>query len=391
MRIGVIGARVAGCYASLLLSRMGHEVLFFDDSIEKDKPCGGGVTAKALRRMAWFREHPLPHTEIATIHLAAPDGYSSSLPLPHPIYVYSRLSLDSCMRQWAVASGARFLPERALRFVPDNKGWAIETAAGVFEVEYLIGADGATSSVRAALIGNYTSSDLSLALGFSVPGSHHSGTLRIAFQESGFQGYLWSFPRVDHSSVGIFRWLPDAQASDLRTRVEEFIAIHYPDVGSEKRFYAARIPCLSRQSLIRQRICGKNWALLGDAAGFTDPITAEGIYYALRSAELLAESFRNGDPRTYESAWRSDFKADLESAAAWRDRFYGGMILRQTFIRRALQCVRHSHKVQELLDDLICGSISYKALFRHLVLRCPQILIQAARNRRAATHGADQL
>jgi flavin-dependent dehydrogenase len=381
MKIGIIGARVAGSYAALLLSRLGHEVLLFDDSIEKEKPCGGGVTFKALRRMHWFNEHPLPHTEISAIRLVAHDGYTSDLHLLHPIHVFSRLSIDSALRQWAIESGALFRPERALRIMADHKGWAIETVAGATEVDFLVGADGANSIVRSSLVGRYASGDLSLALGYNLPGLYDPGTLLISFQESGFQGYLWSFPRVDHSSVGIGRWLPGAHAADLRKRVEEFISAHYPDVGSEKRFYAARIPCLSRKTLINQRVCGSNWALLGDAAGFTDAITSEGIYYALRSAELLADSFRRGDASTFEKAWRLDFKADLESAAEWRDRFYGGMVLSRTFIRRSLQSVRYSPTVCGLLDNLICGDLTYKSLFRNLVFRSPSILLQVFRNR----------
>jgi flavin-dependent dehydrogenase len=383
MKIGIVGARVAGSYAGLLLSRLGHEVFLFDDSVEREKPCGGGVTFKALRKMKWFHERPLPYTEIESIRLINKDGYTSNLPLPHPIHVFSRLNLDSSLRHWAMESGARFRPERALDVTHDGNGWSIETSAGTTGVDFLIGADGANSFVRTSLVGQYASGDLSLALGYVLPGLYDPGTLLISFQESGFLGYLWSFPRVDHSSVGIFRWLPGAHAADLRKRVEGFIAAHYPGVGSEKRFYAARIPTLSRKSLVQQRVCGNKWALLGDAAGFADAITAEGIYYALRSAELLAEAFSRGDPASYEMAWRMDFKACLESAAAWRDRFYGSMVLFQTFIRRSLQAVRYSGTVQGLLDDLIRGSLTYNSLFRNLVYRSPNILLQVFRNKAA--------
>jgi flavin-dependent dehydrogenase len=379
----IVGARVAGAYAGLLLSRLGYEVLLLDDSVEREKPCGGGVTFKALRRMHWFHEHPLPHTEIATIRLVSHDGYASELPLPHPIHVFSRLSLDSCLRQWAVESGVRFSPERVLNVTAENSGWSIETSSGGIEADYLVGADGANSLVRSSQVGRFASGDLCLALGYNLPGLYDPGTLLIEFQESGFHGYLWSFPRVDHSSVGIGRWLPEARASDLRNRVDVFIAERYPEVGSEKRFYAARIPCLGRKSLLRQRVCGSRWALLGDAAGFADAITSEGIYYALRSAELLAESFKRGDPSSYERAWRLDFRVDLESAAAWRDRFYGSMVLAQTFIRRSLQSVRHSHTVRGLLDDLIGGDLTYYSMFRNLVFRSPSILLQIFRDKAA--------
>ena len=381
MKIGIIGGRLAGSYAGMLLARMGHEVLLFDDGIGKEKPCGGGITAKGLRKMPWLQQNPLPHSRVADIRFTTPDGYASALRLVHPIHVYSRFTLDTFLRDWAIQSGVRFVPERARRFQRDREYWAIETSRDFFETDFLIGADGASSSVRASLLKPYSVSDLTLAIGYKLRQPGDPGTIRIGYQENGFIGYIWSFPCVDHLSVGIGQWLPGARSSDLKRRLDGFIARHHPDAGSDRELFAARIPCLSRESLIRQRVCGEKWALLGDAAGFTDGITAEGIYYALRSAELLAESLRRGDPSSYEYAWRSEFMVDLQTAAAWRDRFYSGTVLSKSFIRRSLQAVNHSRTAQKLLDDLICGNISYRSLVRRLILRSPQILAQAYRHK----------
>ena len=353
MKIGIVGARISGSYAGWLLARAGNDVVLFDDTIDREKPCGGGVTFKALQKMPWLHDQPLCHTEIHKVRLIAHDGYQSVLPLAHPISVFSRLHLESNLRQRALESGAQFIPERVRGFSRINGGWSLKTAAGAFDFEYLIGADGANSIVRKSLTGSYSSSDLSLALGYRLPGRQDPDSVLISFQESGFRGYIWSFPQVDHSSVGIGCWLPESRSSDLRKRLEDFVAKFHPDAGPERQFYAARIPCLSRESLNRQRVCGDRWALLGDAAGFTDAITAEGIYYALRSAEILSECFK-GDPDGYESDWREDFKPELKSAAVWRDRFYAGTVLSRTFIRRSLQSVRHSELVRTLLDGLIC-------------------------------------
>jgi flavin-dependent dehydrogenase len=376
MKIGVIGARVAGSYAGVLLSRMGHEVLLFDDSVEKYKPCGGGVTAKALRRMPWLHQISLPYTEARTIHLTTSDGYTSRLPLPHPVHIFPRFSLDKYVLEWAIQSGVRFLPERARRFESDGRGWAIFTSGGIHEVDYLIGADGASSRVRATVTRPFSSSDLILALGYQLPQLYHPGELRVAYQEIGFYGYIWSFPCVDHSSIGVGRHLAGIVTSDLKRRLDNYISLNYPDAAQEKSFYAARIPSLSRDTLMNQHVCGESWALLGDAAGFTDGITAEGIYYAFRSAELLAESFRRGQLSTYEDAWRAEFRDDLETAAAWKDRFYCGMVLSKTFIRRSLQAVKHSPTIRHMLDRVISGNLSYKALLQNLVYKSPQILAQ---------------
>ncbi|MDM7995707.1 MAG: NAD(P)/FAD-dependent oxidoreductase [Acidobacteriota bacterium] len=386
MKIGIVGARVAGSYAGLLFSRLGHETILFDDAVEKEKPCGGGITAKGLRKMPWLRQASLPHSKVASICLSTPDGYSSTLKLEHPIRVYPRFSLDTLLRERAMQSGARLIPARVKRIHREKSAWAVETADGAIDVEFIVGADGANSLVRKTLLEPYSTADITLAIGYKLPLLRDPNTIRIAYQEKGFIGYIWSFPCIDHVSVGIGQWLPGARASNLRRRLDAFIALHHPEAPLEQKPYAARIPCLSREKLIQQKVCGENWALLGDAAGFTDGITAEGIYYALRSAELLAESLRRTSPLSYESAWRAEFMPDLETAAAWRDRFYAGTVLSESFIRRSLQGVKHSRIIQKMLDSLICGTTSYRSFLRSLVLRSPQILAQAILHKLRSTN-----
>jgi flavin-dependent dehydrogenase len=106
--------------------------------------------------------------------------------------------------------------------------------------------------------------------------------------------------------------------------------------------------------------------LLGDAAGFADPVTGEGIYYALRSAELFAEAYLNELPQSYENRWREDFGAELRRAAQMRPRFYGNF-WGAPFTERMIEFARGHRGVKRVLGDLVAGEQGYVDLKKKLV------------------------
>jgi flavin-dependent dehydrogenase len=130
--------------------------------------------------------------------------------------------------------------------------------------------------------------------------------------------------------------------------------------------YAARIPGLAAQTWDNRKACGDDWALLGDAAGFADPVTGEGIYYALRSAELFADAYLRGAPLSYERTWRADFGAELRRAAQMRRRFYGNF-WGAPFTERMIEFARGHRGVKRVLGDLVAGEQGYVNLKKKLV------------------------
>jgi flavin-dependent dehydrogenase len=130
--------------------------------------------------------------------------------------------------------------------------------------------------------------------------------------------------------------------------------------------YAARIPGLSPATWDNRSVCGDDWALLGDAAGFADPVTGEGIYYALRSAELFAEAYLRGDVRSYEASWRADFGAELRRAAQMRRRFYGNF-WGAPFTERMIEFAKGHRGVRRVLGDLVAGEQGYTNLKKKLM------------------------
>jgi len=359
MRIGIVGARLSGCYAALLLARAGHDVLLFDPSLQQAKPCGGGVTAKAWRTMPWIREYPVEMSTIDRLQLHSCGRLRGELRLRHPVLVVARPHLEEVLRNAAVDAGARHLAEKAIGCSAAGSGWFVRTAVASRKVDFLVGADGTRSIVRRVLGQAFATADLSLALGYRMSACPHPDAAVIDFQERGFRGYMWSFPHPSHSTVGILRWLPTADAAELRRRVTNFLERHHPGSALDGSFYAASLPCLSRSRLLRQRVCGRNWALVGDAAGFADSITGEGIFYALRSAELLARSLACGDALNYEAAWRRDFGDELAAAAEWCDRFFGRAALFRSLGRWSLDLAVQSAIIQEVLHGVVAGRCSY--------------------------------
>ncbi len=117
-----------------------------------------------------------------------------------------------------------------------------------------------------------------------------------------------------------------------------------------------------------RRAAGDGWALLGAAAGFADPVPGEGIYYALRSAELFTRDFLAGRPRDYEESWRADFGGELWRASRMRRRFYG-TFMGAPFTDRMVTFARLHPGVRRTLRELVAGGQGYLDLKRTLALR----------------------
>src|SRR5205814_9950276 len=116
------------------------------------------------------------------------------------------------------------------------------------------------------------------------------------------------------------------------------------------------LPALSHESWHNLRLTGPGWALAGDAAGLVDPVTGEGIYFAMRSGELLAGSLLDHAPETYPArVWR-DFGSKLALGARLAHDFYRGDFLGKLSSTRMIEFSARSASFLELLQDLLDGA-----------------------------------
>jgi geranylgeranyl reductase family protein len=388
----IVGAGPAGSFAAELLAKGGAKVALFDGRPDGEpKACGGGVTAKALK--AWPQLLKAVGRTINELDLYSPSSRKLHLELDEPFAIYSRIAFDSYLRERARDAGAHVISEKisARKVKRTDAGWQLKSENGSEWIgSLLIGADGANSGIAKMLAGKLPPSDMEVAFGYRAPlPSNGSAPAVVAFLP-GWIGYAWSFPRPDHISFGIATTQDAFEHEPLDDLLWRFMIGYYQQCDGEKvKFwkvepnnpgatrihkhlrataerYAARIPGLAAKTWDSRRVCGDDWALLGDAAGFADPVTGEGIYYALRSAEVFAEAYLIGEPRSFEAKWRTDFGAELRRAAQMRRRFYGNF-LGAPFTERMIEFARGHRGVKRVLGDLVAGEQGYVNLKKKLV------------------------
>jgi flavin-dependent dehydrogenase len=198
--------------------------------------------------------------------------------------------------------------------------------------------------------------------GYFVPQTAEAITIKFLPH---FEGYIWSFPRCDHLSVGICGSMETHTSPELRAHLKTFVEKRKIPTENAK-FYSHVLPSPQEQTLSKRTVVGKNWALIGDAAAWVDPLTGEGLFYAIRSGELLGRALAEGCPEKYPAWIRASFSAELEFASRIVRRFYRGSFLGTAVTTRMVQLMRRSAVFRQLVGDLFSGSQDYTSLKQRL-------------------------
>ncbi len=368
-RVAVLGGGPAGAFAAENLARAGLDTVVIDEKLAWEKPCGGGLTYKAYERYPFLIDNSHPKKFVNQMCIAAPKAGDVTMPLHQPLLIYSRFDLNRMFLERAEQAGARLEKTRVLEITRRGDGWLLKTRNGSLDADYCIVATGARNPLRS--VGTeWTPKDTIYALGYYV--AHHQEHVDIQFLPD-LQGYIWVFPRCGHVSVGIGGKGEPAQA--LRARLERYMDEKgIPYKGAT--FFAHMLPCLDQGRWKSNRVAGEGWFAVGDAGGLVDPITGEGLYYALRSSELASQVLLNESQspaekaRTYSDLIYRDFAEDLEYGASLSERVFLGRFLFGTIPARTVGFIRRSARFRVLVDDLVAGTQSYlglkSRLFGHL-------------------------
>jgi geranylgeranyl reductase family protein len=286
----VVGAGPAGSTAAVRLARGGARVLLLDRArFPRDKPCGGGLTYRAVRQLPVSVE-PVVEDVVDRFELGLRYGrrFERGNDGPPLVLMTQRRRLDAHLAEQAAAAGADFrdgVRATALELGEEQATVRFDGSAATAPV--VIGADGVNGiAARALGIGGSRRHGVALEGNVSYGHAREERWRGRAVVDLGVVpgGYAWVFPKGDHVNVGVGGW--DSEGPRLREHLARACAAYGLPAERLDGLRGYRLPMRSPgERAVRGRVL-----LVGDAAGLVDPLSGDGMYEAFVSSRIAAET-----------------------------------------------------------------------------------------------------
>lgn len=338
----VVGGGPAGSTLARMLAASGREAVIIDKaSFPRPKACGGGVPPRTVDCLG-LDLAPVASGTVTSVALAgAWFGKPHVFALDRPSLVVNRAVFDAFLLAQARAAGCRVIENVPLRRLERNgEAYRIEAGDDTIQARVVCACDGVFSPTA-----RHLGFDV-LSRGFCLEGVvpcgdgvddafRHRATFHLALLR---RGYGWSFPRGEGYAVGAGGAFAKGRGVDAAV---DRLCRELPELGGRRPVHlrGGMIPDYRGR---RKRYVDGNACLVGDAAGLVDPLTGEGIFYAVRSAQLAAEGILKNDLARYESALADELLPELDAARRLARRFrilparlFGGVMRLRRFEQKA--------------------------------------------------------
>ena len=343
--VAVVGAGPGGSAAATYLSLAGLKTVLLDKAeFPRDKTCGDGLSPRALavlKDMGLLTNIEQVGYRITHMGLSAPSGDAFSEPIPQlkeaPAYatIVPRLTLDNIIREQAEKSGAEFRRAQVKAVERDNGHVTIRTNSDAVQAKMVIIATGASTALleQTGILQDYPPPAVAARAYFEdmapIP-----PTIQFYFEGIPLPGYGWIFPLSATSAnvgAGILRQQKKKKGLSPRTVMEQFMVSRplQPLMQNARQIGPIKGYPL-RMDFPTAPTFGERILLVGESAGLVNPITGEGIDYALESGQMAArhllEMFARADfspaqHQRYDKKLRDHFQKLFVFSARARELF----------------------------------------------------------------------
>lgn len=372
----VIGAGPAGSTIAYRLAREGASILLLDKArFPRDKPCGGGLTGRALKEIP-IDPGPVVEHEVDTFEMRLRYGPSFERRSEKPaILMTQRRRLDHHLAEQAAAAGADFRDGVRVGAIDLREdGVVVEVGGERVEAANLVGADGA-NGVTAKAVGILVDADHGVALEGNAPHGvvdeeryRGRAVVELATVPG---GYGWIFPKGDHVNFGVGGW--ESEGPRLREHLRVLAETHGVAFERLEHVRGQRLPMRRvRRAPVRGRAL-----LVGDAAGLVDPLSGDGMYEAFTSSRLAAASIldllagRAASLAPYADALHATLGAG--AAASW-----GAKVALDRYPRLVFGIARAPF-VWGVVDGILRGELKHPGESRGVVRMPMKLLKRLAR------------
>jgi geranylgeranyl reductase family protein len=361
----IIGTGPAGAIAAYELARNNCRTLLIEkEKLPRYKTCGGGLVQKSWEALP-FPISDVIEKPIQALRITNNFRHPMLITRESPVVMMTmRSSLDEYLTRKAVEAGAGLYDQVRVEEVVEN-GTTVEcrTSAGTFRGSFLIGADGANSTIAKSLHWPAPQCGVALEVEVFLKDYAAARTDQIDFDFNVIpSGYGWVFPKSDHFSCGVFtlhRTFPE-----IRKAYEEYIARkHFAPLIRDSRLSGHLIPLKPVSKSLHSKRC----VLAGDAAGLADPLTGEGISFAIRSGRLAAQAVIRHNLPDYSRQIQEGMAAEIRLSRFLAKLLYGA----PNFM---YQTVARKNFFADRILDLFAGKTTYRELAKSVLLKPYKLL-----------------